>query len=96
MLWGSIWGVTGMVLAVPITAVLRIHMSYLEHPLPRYFALLLSGRNDGGDGDHDSGSERDSMVMRFSSESESAGMSEQDTPRGMAGDKAKELEVAPF
>jgi AI-2 transport protein TqsA len=43
MLWGSIWGVTGMVLAVPLTAVARIHMEGLEHPLPQYFAAVLSG-----------------------------------------------------
>mmetsp|Transcript_56579 Transcript_56579/g.129964 ORF Transcript_56579/g.129964 Transcript_56579/m.129964 type:complete len:426 (-) Transcript_56579:135-1412(-) len=42
MLWGSVWGITGMVLAVPITAVSRIYLAGLEHPLPRYFAYVLS------------------------------------------------------
>jgi len=44
MLWGSVWGATGMVLAVPITAVVRIYLAALEHPLPRYFASLLAGK----------------------------------------------------
>tara|TARA_B110001452_G_scaffold213023_1_gene183705 strand:- start:156 stop:1592 length:1437 start_codon:yes stop_codon:yes gene_type:complete len=43
MLWGSVWGITGMVLAVPITAVLRIHLSHIDHPLFRYLASLLAG-----------------------------------------------------
>ena len=34
------WGVTGMLLAVPITAVLRIHLSHNYHPLPRWIAAL--------------------------------------------------------
>lgn len=33
----------GMVLAVPITAVLRIHLSHIDHPLFRYLASLLAG-----------------------------------------------------
>jgi hypothetical protein len=33
LLWGTVWGVTGMVLAVPITAVLRIRLSHIQHPL---------------------------------------------------------------
>ena len=33
----------GMVLAVPITAVLRIHLSHIYHPLPRWIAALLVG-----------------------------------------------------
>lgn len=46
MCWGSVWGVTGMILAVPITAVARIHLAELDHPLSRYLAQLLSGRDD--------------------------------------------------
>ena len=46
MLWGSVWGVTGMVLAVPMTAVLRIHLAYVDHPLPRYLAARLVGRDE--------------------------------------------------
>ena len=52
MLWGSVWGLTGMVLAVPLTAVIRIYLAGLEHPLPRYFALVLSGRQDEEGGGH--------------------------------------------
>ena len=32
-----------MLLAVPITAVLRIHLSHIYHPLPRWIAALLVG-----------------------------------------------------
>ena len=34
MLWGSLWGVVGMILSVPITAVLKICMATLDHPAP--------------------------------------------------------------
>lgn len=43
LLWGSVWGITGMVLAVPITAVIRIYLENIEHPLPRYLAEKLAG-----------------------------------------------------
>ena len=43
MLFGSVWGVTGMVMAVPLTAVLRIYLSAIDHPLPRYCAHVLAG-----------------------------------------------------
>ena len=46
MVFGSVWGVTGMVLAVPMTAVLRIHLAYVDHPLPRYLAARLVGRDE--------------------------------------------------
>lgn len=46
MIWGSVWGITGMVLAVPLTAVLRIYLAGLVHPLPRYCALVLAGRSE--------------------------------------------------
>lgn len=35
MLWSALWGVTGLVLAVPLTAILRIHLAFIDHPLPR-------------------------------------------------------------
>ena len=35
LLWGTVWGATGMVLAVPITAVLRIRLSHIPHVNPR-------------------------------------------------------------
>ena len=43
LVWGSVWGITGMILAVPITAVGRIYLSSLKHPLPQYLAAKLSG-----------------------------------------------------
>tara|TARA_B110001452_G_scaffold260221_1_gene257489 strand:+ start:1059 stop:2393 length:1335 start_codon:yes stop_codon:yes gene_type:complete len=48
MVWGSVWGLTGMILAVPMTAVMRIHLAHIEHPLTRYVASAL----DGSDGDY--------------------------------------------
>lgn len=47
LLWGSVWGITGMVLAVPITAVIRIYLENIEHPLTRYLALSLGGKPVG-------------------------------------------------
>jgi AI-2 transport protein TqsA len=41
--WGLIWGVAGMFLAVPITAVLKIVLD--KHPLTRNFSELLAGRS---------------------------------------------------
>ena len=43
MLWGTLWGVPGLVLAVPLTAVLRIHLAHIDHPLPRLLLRLLDG-----------------------------------------------------
>jgi len=43
MIWGSVWGLTGMILAVPMTAVLRIHLSHIDPPLTRYVASTLDG-----------------------------------------------------
>ena len=40
------WGVTGMVLAVPMTAVARIYLASVEHPLLRYLASVLAGTAD--------------------------------------------------
>ena len=52
-----------MVLAVPITAVARIYLASVEHPLLRYLAAVLAGTTDerselgggGGGGDADGG-----------------------------------------
>ena len=55
LLWGAVWGVTGMVLAVPITAVLRIRLAHVQHPLPQFVANLLVGEMPpGGDEDESS------------------------------------------
>ena len=43
MLFGSVWHLTGMVMAVPLTAVLRIYLSAVDHPLPRAVAQALAG-----------------------------------------------------
>ena len=36
LLYGSVWGITGMVMAIPLTAVLRIYLASIEHPLTVY------------------------------------------------------------
>jgi AI-2 transport protein TqsA len=43
MFWGLIWGVAGMFLAVPITAVLKIVLD--KNPLTRHFSEVLAGRS---------------------------------------------------
>ena len=40
-LWGSIWGIAGMFLSVPITVALMIIFAHFDHT--RYLAVLLSG-----------------------------------------------------
>ncbi|MCB0357914.1 MAG: AI-2E family transporter, partial [Bdellovibrionales bacterium] len=42
MFWGVVWGVPGMFLAVPITAILRIIFSRIE--MTRPLANLISGQ----------------------------------------------------
>lgn len=43
MFWGLIWGISGMFLAVPITAVLKIILD--RNPLTRQFSEVLAGRS---------------------------------------------------
>jgi AI-2 transport protein TqsA len=43
MLFGSVWGIVGMVMAIPITAVVRIVLMNIEHPLTRLVADVLGG-----------------------------------------------------
>jgi len=45
-LWGSIWGVPGLFLSVPITVIVMIICSYF--PSTRFVAVLLSGEGDVG------------------------------------------------
>ena len=40
-LWGSIWGIAGMFLSVPITVMLLIVFAHFDKT--RYIAILLSG-----------------------------------------------------
>lgn len=49
MFWGLVWGVPGMFLAVPITAIIKIIMERFE--ATRGYARLLSGDFSGGDED---------------------------------------------
>ena len=49
LLWGSLWGVTGMVLAVPLTAIMRIRCAATPHPMPQYVAALLAGAPHASD-----------------------------------------------
>jgi predicted PurR-regulated permease PerM len=34
--WSILWGVTGMILSVPLIAIARIACQHLEHPYARY------------------------------------------------------------
>lgn len=43
MIWGFIWGIPGCVLAVPITAILRIYLQSIDHPLSLALANILDG-----------------------------------------------------
>ena len=49
LIYGSVWGITGMVLAIPLTAVLRIYLASLRHPIPRWMASKLAGREQDED-----------------------------------------------
>jgi len=53
MVWGSVWGVTGMVLAVPITAVGRIYLLGIDHPLAQYLAKKIAGTDSSAVEDED-------------------------------------------
>ena len=53
-----------MVLAVPMTAVARIYLQDLEHPLPRYFAAVLEGR-EHDERDADGGRETSSLLREL-------------------------------
>ena len=43
MIWGFLWGIPGCVLAVPITAILRIYLASIDHPLALALANILDG-----------------------------------------------------
>lgn len=43
LIFGSVWGVTGMVMAVPMTGVLRIYLAAVDHPLSQYVANVMGG-----------------------------------------------------
>ena len=45
IVWGTLWGVVGMLLATPITAVMKILFEKMEITAP--IAELLAGRLDG-------------------------------------------------
>ena len=40
--WGMLWGITGMLLAAPLTAIMRVSFNHFDTTRP--FALLLSGK----------------------------------------------------
>ena len=68
MVWGMLWGLTGMVLAVPITAVLKIHLSQLDHPVAAYLVRVL----EGGGGDDDGGGVRRRASLRLAAAARAA------------------------
>ena len=46
--WFSLWGVSGAILSVPMTAVIRIVVSNINHPYAQFAKNLLEGRMPGG------------------------------------------------
>ena len=45
--WGSIWGIVGMILSIPMTSIMIIIMA--QFPKSRFIAILLSEKGDLGD-----------------------------------------------
>lgn len=41
--WFALWGVVGAILSIPVTAVLRIALSHINHPYARVMIRLLEG-----------------------------------------------------
>ncbi|CAM9326935.1 unnamed protein product [Ectocarpus sp. 12 AP-2014] len=41
--WGSLWGIPGMILAVPMVVIARIVCDHLDHPYAKTFMRLLEG-----------------------------------------------------
>ena len=41
--WFSIWGVVGAILSIPVTAVIRIVLSHINHPYAHIVIRLLEG-----------------------------------------------------
>jgi len=48
-IWSMLWGLTGMILAVPITAVLKIQLDSIDHPASKFLVRLLVGGAGGAD-----------------------------------------------
>ena len=46
LIYGSVWGITGMVMAIPLTAVMRIYLSSMDHPLAQFVGTVLSGQTE--------------------------------------------------
>lgn len=44
LVWGYIWGITGMLMAVPITAVMKIILSNIDGPNAKFVSELMSGK----------------------------------------------------
>ncbi len=42
--WFTLWGVVGAILSIPVTAVLRIVLSHIDHPYARVLIGLLEGK----------------------------------------------------
>ena len=45
--WFTLWGVVGAILSIPVTAVLRIVLSHINHPYARVIIGLLEGVKRG-------------------------------------------------
>lgn len=42
--WGFLWGIVGALLAVPLTAILKIWFSHIDHPFILFVVRVLDGK----------------------------------------------------
>jgi len=63
--WYALWGVTGAILAVPITAVLRIAAAETDHPYAKFLHNILEGRLPRGWSKALAGRSRRSHIHEF-------------------------------
>jgi AI-2 transport protein TqsA len=41
VIWGSIWGIVGAILSVPLLAIMKICLSHANHPIAKYVLMLV-------------------------------------------------------
>lgn len=71
VLWGSLWGIPGAVMSVPLLGIQKIIFNYTNHPFAKYFLMLIredasldeeaerGGPGLGGDSDDDAPAKTD-------------------------------------
>jgi ABC-type lipoprotein release transport system permease subunit len=43
ILWGFLWGLVGAILAVPLTSIIKIWISHIDHPFMKFLTRLMDG-----------------------------------------------------